>query len=93
MINLDILVLVSQVHLPVVGPDGLRELAHVNAHGNEVLPYLPVLVVALECLLKGAEGLVPGRQRVSSLRSSTLKSPPPPLAWNVLGGGGGCSTE
>ena len=46
----------------MVGLDALGELAHVDAHGEEVLPDLPVLVVTLESLLQRSEGLFPVRQ-------------------------------
>ena len=46
----------------MVGLDALGELAHVDAHGEEVLPDLPVLVVTLESLLQRSEGLVPVRE-------------------------------
>lgn len=71
--HLDILVLVAQVHEPVVGPHGLAKLAHVHAHDDEVLPDLPVLEVALERLLQGPECLCPERTTsMGSAQSSPL---------------------
>ena len=46
----------------MVGLDGLCELSHIGANGNEVLPDLPVFVVTLQRLLQGAESLRPDRQ-------------------------------
>lgn len=73
--HLDVFVLLSQVHESVVGPDGLAELAHVDADGQEVLPDLPVLVVALQSLLQGTECLCPeGTQNQTEPRRHILSS-------------------
>lgn len=62
---LDVLVVVPEVHQPVVGSDGFAELPDVDADVDVVLPDLPTLEVTLESFLQGEEGLPPeaGQQR------------------------------
>ena len=60
--HLHVLVLFPELHEVVVGLDGLRELSHVDAHREEVLPDLPVLVVTLQSFLERTERLRPERE-------------------------------
>lgn len=56
---LDVFVVFPEIHEPVVGLDGLSKRPYVDTHGGEVLPDLPVFVVALQGFLQGEIGFVP----------------------------------
>ena len=61
--HLHVLVLLPELHEVVVGLDGLGELSHVDAHREEVLTDLPVLVVTLQSFLERTERLRPEKER------------------------------
>lgn len=42
----------------MIGLDGFSKVPNVSAHGDEVLPDLPMFVVTLQGFLQGVEGFV-----------------------------------
>lgn len=51
VLHLYVLVVFPEVHQTVIGLDGFSKVPDVDAHGDEVLPDLPVFVVTLEGFL------------------------------------------
>ena len=49
--HLDVLVVFPEVHQTMIGLDGFGKVPDVSAHGDEVLPDLPVFVVTLQGFL------------------------------------------